>query len=55
MLRALLGTLKQPLILVDWSLINAEANLFLLRAAGTKSGGRVTAICIARPGAAQRP
>ena len=33
MLRALLGPLKQPLILVDWSPINAEANLFLLRAA----------------------
>lgn len=33
MLRALLGSLKHPLILVDWSPVNAQASLFLLRAA----------------------
>lgn len=33
MLRALLGSLKHPLILVDWSPIDAPGNYFLLRAA----------------------
>src|SRR3546814_9547489 len=33
MLRALLGSLKHPLILVDWSRIDAPGDAFLLRAA----------------------
>ena len=33
MLRALLGSLKHPLILVDWSRIDASGDAFLLRAA----------------------
>ena len=32
-LRALLGSMKHPLILVDWSRIDAPGNAFLLRAA----------------------
>ncbi len=32
-LRALLGSVKHPLILVDWSRIDAPGNAFLLRAA----------------------
>jgi hypothetical protein len=33
MLRALLGSLKHPLVLVDWSLMDAPGCFFLLRAA----------------------
>lgn len=38
MLRALLGSLVHPLILVDWSLINAAVEFFLLRAANPLVG-----------------
>ena len=44
MLRALLGSLRHPLILVDWSPIDAAGKLFLLRAA-IPLAGRSLPVC----------
>ncbi|MGV6477259.1 IS4-like element ISAzvi5 family transposase [Azotobacter vinelandii] len=44
MLRALLGSLRHPLILVDWSPIDATGNLFLLRAS-MPLAGRSLPVC----------
>lgn len=44
MLTALMGSLRHPLILVDWSPINAASDLYLLRAS-IPLAGRAFPVC----------